>query len=42
MKLCAKVVVAKQQWPAIMQAFAPMMDACLDVVLFKFVVNEDC
>ncbi len=41
MKLCAKVVVATQQWPAIMWASTPMTNVCLNAMLFKFATSED-
>jgi hypothetical protein len=41
MKLHAKVVVATQQWPAIMRAIALATSACLVTVLLKFTTSED-
>jgi hypothetical protein len=42
MKLRAKVIVATQQWFATMWAFALAASARPKVVLFKFVMSEDC
>jgi hypothetical protein len=42
MKLCAKVVTAMRQWPAIAQAFASATSARPGAVLLKFATSEDC
>lgn len=41
MKLCAKVVTAMRQWPAIARASASAISARHGVVLLKFATNED-
>jgi hypothetical protein len=42
MRLRVKVVVAKQQRPAIAWASTSMAGACPGVVLFKFTTSKDC
>jgi hypothetical protein len=41
MRLCAKVVVATQQWLATVWASTSVTSACPGVVLLKFATNED-
>jgi hypothetical protein len=42
MRLQAKVVIATQQWPATMRAFAVAVGARPSTVLLKFATSEDC
>ncbi len=42
MKLRAKVITTTQQWFAIVRASALAASAHPNVVLFKFVMSEDC
>jgi hypothetical protein len=42
MKLCTKVIATTWQWPATAQASTLAVGACLNAMLFKFVMNENC